>query len=79
MIGQRLKPLRKRADILGVIKLLNVLTRPGNGHAIKQFKEIKVECIKDRLRGPFLGLHLGPDIENPLSASKYLINVFFGS
>jgi hypothetical protein len=55
-----------------------VLSGAGNRHAIEDFKEIEIQCPKQRVRRSCFRIELAPCIEGFLRLTEYLINRLFG-
>ena len=72
--GDGLEPLRKFADVGGIVILLNVPAGAGDGHAVQHFEEIKVQHIEQGLCGPPLRRKTAPFIEGLLRPAEDLVN-----
>ena len=79
MERQGFETFREVADVLGVVEGLNVLARPGNGHAVQQLEKIEVQRSQDGAGGALLRWQLGPGVERRLCTPEYLVDVLLGA
>ena len=70
----RRKPLRELTDVRSVIVFFNVLARTGDGHAIQQLEEIKVQSPQQCIRCALFGGKFAPSVIRFLRLTKNLIN-----
>jgi hypothetical protein len=71
--------LRERADVRSVVERLDMLTRPGDRHAVQQLEEVEIQGVEDRRGCPFLRGQVRPSVEYGLGLAENLVDVLFGS
>ena len=68
---------RECADIRSIVVGLDMLSGPGNGHAVQHLEEIKVKPGEKRRRCPLLAWQPAPGIVDLLRLAKDCINIRF--
>ena len=73
LLGNGLEPLGEAADSRSVIILLDMLSGTGNGHAVQDFKEIKIQHFQKISGGALLRGPIAPSCKGTLGIAEYFI------
>ena len=73
LLGDGLEPLGEAANGRGIIILLDMLSGTGNGHAVEDFKEIKIQHFQKISGGAFLRGPIAPCGKGTLRIAEYFI------
>ena len=72
----RRESLRELANVRSVVVFFNVLAGAGDGHAVQQLEEIKVQCPQQCIRCALLGGKFAPCIECLLRLTENFVDAF---